>query len=279
MANLTYSDDALNVRNSFFGVKSIIYVEGDDDVLFWGHIFSKVTNEKFEIEPVGGALALDEYIERISDGRLQGIAARDADFLPLLNRSCQHPRVVYTFGYSIENSLYTATTLAQLVQSWCKSLKVTINECQEWLDDLGSKMTPLVHLDFANAISGGGISVMHGNCSCYMTNRHSATACSKKIHEAVQTKRTEIPSEAEREAAKKIGANPHETLRHLRGHFLASAVHKYIVQRATSLGKKTTISAESLYAAAIGQLSSALTTNHPHSQHYLVSAESAWQAL
>ena len=279
MSDLFYSDDALNVRNLFLEVDSVIYVEGDDDVLFWQHIFSCVTDDTFEVESVGGSQLLDEYIKKIVAGKLQCIAARDSDFLPLTNKQCQNPKVVHTFGYSIENSLYTAPTLLPLVQSWCKSVKVSLNECQAWLDDLGTKIGPLVHLDAGNAISATRVATIHDNCSCYMVNKKSATVCPQKIQAEVQVIGPKIPLLAVQEAETKIGFIPGDVLRNLRGHFLASAVHRYISERAASSGKKTSISSDSLYAAAMGQLMSTLKTTHPHRLHYLSSAKSAWDAL
>lgn len=279
MLDLSYSDDALNVRSAFFGAKAIIYVEGDDDVLFWQEVFSRVTHEPFEVESVGGAPALDEHIAKIAGGKLRGIAARDADFLPMLGASCQDPKVVYTFGYSIENSLYISTTVTQLVRLWCKSPRVSAAACADWLSELASTLGPLVHLDAANAISGAGVPTIGDNCSRYMTSGNSATACPAKIGVTVTDSTAKISASAVTAASTSIGVQPEKILMHLRGHFLASAVHRYIVKNAKVFGKKVSISTESLYAAAIAQFATALSADHPHRNHYLESARAAWQAL
>ncbi len=279
MPDLSYSDDALNVRSAFFGAKAIVYVEGDDDVLFWQEVFSRVTNEPFEVESLGGAPALDEHIAKIASGQLQGIAARDADFLPILGKRYQSPRVVYTVGYSIENSLYTSTALTNLVRLWCKSPKVPAAECAEWLTQFALTLGPLVHLDAANAISGAGVATVGENCSRYMTSANSAAACPAKVAVAAKAITPKIPSSAIAKASASIGAKPEDILAHLRGHFLASAVHRYIVKNAKAFGKKVSISAESLYAAAIVEFAKSLQSEHPHRSHYLDSARSAWQAV
>jgi len=245
MPDLSYSDDALNVRGAFFGVKAIVYVEGEDDVLFWEGIFSRVADEPFEVESVGGAPALDAYIQKINSGQLVAIAARDADFLPILGACSQHPRVVHTYGYSIENSLYVEGIVTQLVRLWCKSPRVTAAECACWLGDLAVKVGPLVRLDAANAISAAGISTLSDNCTRYMTSSNSAMVCPTKIAQAVASIEALIPADAIVLANSTLSTEPGTILTHLRGHFLASAVHRYIVKRAKDFGKKVSISAES----------------------------------
>lgn len=279
MHDLSYSDDALNVRSAFFGAKAIIYVEGDDDVLFWQEIFSNVTTEHFEVEAVGGAPALDEHIAKISSGQLEAIAARDADFLPLLGALPTNPRVVCTFGYSIENSLYTVTTLTQLVRLWCKSPRITVADCEGWLNQFASTVESLIHLDAANAISATGIATIGDNCSRYMTSDRSDQVCQQKVAAAVNAIAAGIPAHAVATATACIGAGTNNVLKHLRGHFLASAVHRHIVKSAKAIGKKVNISSESLYAAAIAQFSSELRIDHPHRSHYLDSARAAWHTM
>jgi hypothetical protein len=279
MLDLSYSDDALNVRNAFFGAKAIVYVEGDDDVLFWQEVFSRVTDEPFEVESLGGSPALDEHIAKIASGQLQAIAARDADFLPILGKRCKHPKVVYTFGYSIENSLYVTTTLTQLVRLWCKSPRVTAAECAEWLSTLAGTCGPLVHLDAANTLTSAGVATLGDNCSRYMTSANSATACPTKVAAAVTAIAAKLPSGAVATATASVGAKPEDVLTNLRGHFLASAVHRYIAKRAKSFGRKVSISAESLYAAAIVQFAMTLNADHPHKAHYLDSAKKAWHSV
>lgn len=102
MSDLFYSDDALNVRNVFLRVKTIVYVEGDDDVPFWEEVFSRIPEASFEIETAGGSNQLDLYIDKIVSGHLQAVAARDSDFLRHLGNTKDDPRILYTFGYSIE---------------------------------------------------------------------------------------------------------------------------------------------------------------------------------
>lgn len=279
MFDLSYSNDALNVRGAFFGAKVIVYVEGDDDLLFWRKVFERATDDSFEVESVGGSTTLDEYIEKIVAGDLDAIAARDADFLSVMGVAPSNPKIVYTHGYSIENSLYVESAIAQLVRSWAKSPRVTTDECKAWLRELATTISPLVHLDAANAIAAAGVGTVGDNCSRYMTGANSAMVCPKKIAAAVGEIQAKIPASALQQARASVGVEPSAVISNLRGHFLTSAVHRYIVKRSRDFGRRVSISAESLYAAAIAQFINTLDTNHPHREHYLASAQAAWQAI
>lgn len=279
MPDISYSTEALNVRNAFFNVKSIIYVEGDDDVLFWQDVFSRVTQEEFEIEAVGGSTALDEYIKKIDSGQLYAIAARDADFLSIQGLTSTNPRVIYTFGHSIENSLYTSSSINQLVRLWCKSSRIAIEECTKWLNDFAETVKILVYLDVANSIAAAGLQTLGENCSRYMVSTTSAAACAIKIGVAAEGISAKIPSGILTSASISVGLDSAGVLKYMRGHFLASAVHRYVVNKAKSHGKKVSISSESLYAAAIVQFARTLDGEHPHKDHYIKSALTAWNSV
>ena len=80
MRDLEYSPDALNAKSAFYRAKTMIYVEGDDDLMFWEEVFSQVPDFAFEIESVGGSPELDKHIKNIEAGSLDAIAARDERF-------------------------------------------------------------------------------------------------------------------------------------------------------------------------------------------------------
>lgn len=279
MHDLFYSNDALNVRGSFFGVDAVIYVEGDDDVLFWQEVFSRVADDSFEIESVGGAVYLDEYIQRISDGQVNAIAARDADFLSFLNGFSSNPKVVYTYGYSIENSLYFSNSLMYLTRLWCKSPRISRDECDSWLYDLADKISPLVHFDVANAISGKGVAALSDNCGRYMEKASSMMVCPVLVSAAVNNIKSQFSEDDIENAIVKVGLDRGVVINCLRGHFLASAVHRFITRRAKDFGKKVSLSTESLYAAAIAIFSTSLDGDHPHRDHYINSASLAWESI
>lgn len=279
MAELQYSDDALNVRNNFFKVDSIVYVEGDDDVLFWQEVFAHIPDARLEIEAVGGSNEIDQIIEKIKTGQVNSIAARDADFLAIQGTSLTHPRIIYTYGYSIENSLYTIESLTILARLWCKTNKIPLTECATWLTSLASEAKQLIHLDLANRLSNCGISTITDNCTRFMTSQTSCTPCSNKISTQAIVGIQTIPQADQTHAEAALGDLPENLLRWIRGHFLATAVLKFIHAKAKALGRKIDLSYDALYATAISNFGRTLPTSHPHKNYYLQIASSAYQSL
>lgn len=275
MPNLEYSPEALNAKSAFYRAKSMIYVEGDDDLMFWEEVFSHVPDFSFEVESVGGSAELDKYIKKIEDGVLEAICARDADYLRFIGRNPISPRVIYTHGYSIENTLYTADALHHLARLWCKSNVVTQTQCVQWLNNLATSFTPLIALDIANAVTNSGVSVLPDNCARFMTSQVSATPCIKKIAARVTTIEPSVPKKAVSKAHTALASSTSTPFDYLRGHLLASAVIKFLNQVAKALGKKINVSLDGLYAAAIAHFGRSFTTSHPHYAYYSAATNAA----
>lgn len=67
---LFHSNRAINVTHQFYDKKFMLYVEGDDDVVFWDEHFRKyMPVEFYEIEQVHGKENLGRYIEGIKTGK------------------------------------------------------------------------------------------------------------------------------------------------------------------------------------------------------------------
>lgn len=279
MSDFEYSADALNARNAFLGVDAIIYVEGDDDVPFWYEIFSKVSGFSFEIEPRGGSNELDKYICLIENGDINAIAARDADYLPFMGRVSGSKKVVYTLGYSIENTLYISSSVHALAKQWCKAPTLPSSVCTDWLLDFSLKIAPLVAQDIANAKAATGLHVLHDNCSQFMSSKMSCFPCAQKVQAKLTEMQPLLPADTLNEATAAVGESPEKIIQTIRGHFLASAVARFISKQAQALDRKISLSGDGLYTAAMTYLSGHFKEGHPHYNHYINSANAARDAL
>lgn len=279
MSDFEYSADALNARNAFLGVDAIIYVEGDDDVPFWHEIFSKVSGFSFEIEPQGGSTELDKYICLIENGDLNAIAARDADYLTFTGKVSNSKKIVYTLGYSIENTLYISSSVHALAKQWCKEPILPSSVCTDWLQDFSLKIAPLVAQDIANAKAATGLQVLHDNCSQFMSSKTSCIPCPQKVQAKFNELRPLLPADALNEATMAVGETPEKITQTIRGHFWASAVARFISKQAQSLDRKISLSGDGLYTAAMTYLSGHFKEGHPHYNHYIHSANAARNAL
>ncbi len=117
MPEFEYSIDALNARGAFFGVSALIYVEGDDDEVFWDKIFSQIPNFSYSIESLGGSEEIDKYIKKVESDGLNAIIARDSDYLKYCDKISKHKNIVYTIGYSIENTFYNTRSIYELTKA------------------------------------------------------------------------------------------------------------------------------------------------------------------
>lgn len=279
MSEFEYSLDALNAKTDFLRVTTIIYVEGDDDVLFWNEIFSKIPDFTFEIEPCGGVEELDKYIPMIESGNLKAIAARDADYLTITQQHCKSPLVLYTCGHSIENTLYSENSLILLTKMWCRIPGDSTATCASWLQKFSRSFQDILIRDIANYISHAGINVIHENCTPFMTGKYSPEPCSKKIAFKVAELDNLIPAMGLKSALEIFkNANIDVALK-IRGHFFASAVAKFITKIAENNSRKISLSSDGLYVSAMTYFAQTLTTSHPHGQYYLSSARNAALAI
>jgi hypothetical protein len=278
MSEFEYSTDALNVKSFFYKSNSIIYVEGDDDVMFWNEIFSKFNDFNYQIEPLGGSEELDKYITKISSGELTAIAARDLDYTNHTKSQVNHDRVVYTYGYSLENSLYTNESIHALTKIWCKDPSFDCKVCENWLAQFSQSFRRLLALDIANATSKMGLNVLYDNCTQFMHGKTSSLPCSERIGKKIEEVEKTLPTQDVEYALDILGTNDEKIVFSIRGHFLASAVSKFISNKAQSLGKKVSLSNDALYSTAITYFATKLNKGTPHFDHYFNSAQTAVNA-
>lgn len=275
MRNLEYSPEALNAKSAFYRAKTMVYVEGHDDLMFWDDVLSLVPDFTFEIESVDGSTELDKYIQKIEAGTLEAIAARDADYLRFTGHIPTSSRVIYTYGYAMENSLYTGEVVHHVARSWCKSNKVTQARCVQWLNTLASSFSPLVTLDIANAVSNAGVAVLTDNCTRFMTSQVSATPSPGKIAAHVANTKPMLPKNAISTGRAALASTASAPLDYLRGHLLASAVIKFLIQIAKELDKKIHVSLDALYAVAIAHFARSFSAAHPHYVYYTTATTTA----
>lgn len=110
-------------RSLFYDVDFVCYVEGEDgadhgdDIYFWSSIFRSVwPNRSVAFLCRGGKPQLESLARDVIKDNVESVAvAMDADYSRFFaGKIIDDPRVMYTYGYSWENDVYTpeATILA-----------------------------------------------------------------------------------------------------------------------------------------------------------------------
>ena len=111
--NFSFSIKAQNVEAQFYNKKAIVYVEGDDDLLFWRQHFP---DSYFEIKKVDGCKNLEKKIYEIENSGLKCIVACDSDYKSFEEGYKTHPLVVHTLSHSIECMMYCPVNLNECIK-------------------------------------------------------------------------------------------------------------------------------------------------------------------
>jgi len=268
MSDIQYSTDALNVLSDFYGVDTLVYVEGEDDVIFWQAIFEKFATRSVRFESVGGDAALAKRIAQICAGEVHALAAADADYSALVGSQKHHPCILYSFGYSIENSLFTVESLTEICNVVCRGFRASPDICRNWLASFLAAFRELIAYDIANRCTNGPELVLGDNCSRFMVDGTAHQFCGKKIAAKCKALETVVDPDQIEHWRLETSRTDFDLLRWIRGHFLTTAIQKFIVSRLKEIGKKPVLSGGQVFESAMIWFRMSVAITHPHSEHY-----------
>lgn len=262
-----HSVEAEEVMNEFYSVDVMVYVEGVDDIPFWDLMFDKFSNFSVEIQEVGSCTALVPYIKKINSGKLTtALVACDTDLSAFLNPPLQeHHNVIRTPKYAIENTMITPETIAKAISRISRLCRKTISleHIDHWLDDFYERCKDLVLYDVHNTKYSHGVGVVGDNASRFMKSKNSCMLCDDKLAAHITLVSNKF-SDFDRESTiEEITAKGYELNQLLRGHFLFSAVAKFVNDYSRKKGYKNSISNDALYAVLVSILETTLTEENP----------------
>lgn len=268
MSMLEYSADAVNVLNVFMRSDFVLFVEGDDDVLFWEALFSECAGDiVLDIRPVGGVNGLDRYVEDVLSGKLKCLVARDSDYARIAGRLPEHPKVLYTYGYSIENTLYSVGLIAEVIYLWSRKGEDHYTTVVDWLEGFINGVRPLFICDILNFMYDLSVDTGAGHCQRFMAGRHSEVVDAEKVLKHVQM----LAASHDSFSQQPEGLLPAENIsvaKIIRGHFLQSGVLRYINRQLKELGRNTSVSQDALYAHAIQYLKTGFSWEEDEGMFY-----------
>lgn len=251
MSDFYFSTEAYNIINQFHNVDAIVYVEGDDDILFWYNYFN-FANFPVKIEQVGGKENLPTYINKIIEENAKIIVAIDSDYTTLLKTKYSHPLIIYTAGYSIENTMYCPYSINSLIVSYTHRPKNYLDTIKTWLNEYLSVVEELVVYDLANEVYQKSTTVLGDACNIFLEDNSSSKLDLDKINIYINEKLSHFTSK-ELDYARNLLSDPQLNLfKHVKGHFLTSAIINLVREQVfLEKSKKVTINTESLYANTI----------------------------
>jgi len=252
MTELRYSVPALNVLRRFHRASAVVFVEGDDDRHFWRNIAQANGLPSIYVESADGVKSLDEVEGKILNDGARVIIARDADHKPFTRDAVHHPRIVYTYGYSIENTLYCPNTINDLARKLARSLSDYTTIAFEWYSKFSKTAKELLIYDVANHRFKRGITVFGNSCHRFLESASSPYLSAKKVNNFLESLSTNFSQEEVNECVSLVEADPREIRWLIKGHFLTLAVVnliKHIVRNARS--KSIALSLENLYSGTV----------------------------
>lgn len=250
MAELNYSSQALNTLDRFHRAKYVVYVEGDDDKPFWREIFRIAGVEDLHLKIAGGRSEIEKYEQLIIEESVNIVVARDSDYTDLFAKQVDHPRIVYTYGYSIENTLYCPKNIAVAISILSRSADEDVEKVESWLAKLADEIRPLLIHDVANELFGKGTKVLGKNCSRFLKSGSSMEMSQVKIDAYLESIAGQFTDTELEEVANLVNGYSKGQIFLIRGHFLSNAIINF-VKRESAL---SSMSQDMLYGQMLGQL-------------------------
>jgi hypothetical protein len=205
----------------------------------------------------------------ITSGESNVLVAMDNDY-SLFDAKITHPNIVRTFGYSIENTIISVDSIRKSIRSLGKipNRSISRQEILDWLNGFSEKIEPLLIYDIGNYTQEYGCIVAGSNCSRFMKTKVSDVVCENKIDRFIKSLEFSITEKETKEFTSLLKDHGFGILDMIRGHFLFSAVHRYIFASIKRIRSKTSISVDSLFSTLLLSFEQLFDENHLHYEYY-----------
>ncbi len=252
MSEIDYSTDALNVKNRFYKKRYLVFVEGQDDIVFWHNIFAVANVNDYHVEDSGGIKELEKLMPKIVREDARIIVAYDCGYSDILGEAFTHDRIIKTYGYSIENTMYCPHSISRTLAKICRRATRFTKQASAWLNTFSGKAKILLVYDIASVKYNKSLAVLGNNCSRFLKSGNSMELSNEKIEELVSSIKHHF-KKAELDECKRLIKKDKKGLSYLiKGHFLTNGVLNFIKHTTKDvLGKNPSLPLDSLYALTI----------------------------
>ena len=185
------------------------------------------------------------------------MAIRDSDYLEVINSKFENPRIIYTFGYSMENSLYSPRNITQAINHLSSSEKGIIKNADTWLRKCFEDLNQLIFLDIADVKLGKGIGVLGDSGTKYVSHDKDYIISSEKVESRIREIEHLFTEQEKNNFADLVMKYKKKKYLIIRGHLMTHLVLNFInreVDRCKPVGKKGKLNHGSIYAQLVGQI-------------------------
>ena len=248
--NFSFSIKAQNVEAKFYNKKAVVYVEGDDDLIFWQVFFP---SSDFTMKKVNGCKNLEKKIYEIENNGLKCIVACDSDYTSFECSPKEHPLIVRTLSHSIECVMYCPINLNECVKKLSRTIEDKIDNIIQYYEQFGDDIKELVAYDIANNIHKiVGIKITGDSCCRFLKSSHSCHIDRKKVSTYLDDIKTSFDNSVIENILHSIELDKRTMRQITKGHFQTS----FVINLIKSLVKQTsgidvTISGDALYALLV----------------------------
>ena len=244
------SISAQNIEAKFYNKDGIVYVEGDDDILFWAQFFN---SQQFEIRKVNGCKNLEDYENDILNDGLKCIVAKDADYTAYNNCSKDHPLIVCTLSHSIECVMYCPYNVNACLKKLARTLDNHLDEINQYYEEFHREARELLVYDIANDLFAVGRSICGDSCIPFMESNHSLKVSSEKRDSFLKTVNQYFTPQQIKNARKYLDNDNRDLRQIIKGHFQTSFIVNLLKQLTSRIkgNGSPSISKDTLYALLI----------------------------
>lgn len=254
-----HSNRAINVIHHFYNKKFMLYVEGDNDIVFWDENFRKyMPSDFYQIEQVHGKENLETYITGIKDGSLKNVVvACDSDFSNFSETKLYNNIfIVKTYGHSIENTIFCPYSVAEYIRRLSKTSFNYLPEVIEWFNVFCSSAKKLLPYEIENNINPTHCAelpkIFNKGFMYFQSNQEKTYLDEEKINTHIQSITTDFDLYRISDIEQKINDEQHEIRFLIQGHFIADAIMNYIRLRVKQIkGKTVSLSNDAIYASIV----------------------------
>lgn len=275
MFDFDYSIDARNIKSAFYDVDIMVYVEGQEDVPFWEFIFSKFYSKKFHVEEVDGKENLKKYMKEIIEGIGEFVVARDSDYDRIKGDCVYSKKILYTKGYSIENTMINSFSVEKVVRNLSLSAQRNLvhTDFSSWIFSIEKNIEPLIIVDIYAFLNNKGLAIMPHNADRFMRSKNSYELCSHLIGNYISSLDVSSIEGEIKKIYQSLEVNDCSVFDCINGHFLFSAAHRFVTLKSASFRKnfsstKIQCSKDSFFGLLLSAFESAFDTNHSHYSYY-----------
>ena len=248
-----FSTEALNVLHEYYDVDLVVFVEGKDDIPFWFDFF-KSDSVKFYLLEANGIEELNKIMLQIFYEEARVIVACDSHHSPILHNEPEHVRIVRTYGYSIENTMYCPRTISAIISKHCRDVRDRSKIVLKWMNEFTDGSKILLIYDVANHKYGKSLKVFGDNCCPFLKSNHSHELSTNKILAYCDRIKDSFEDEELAQSETLINIDEREPRYLVKGDFLTHGVLniiKNVTRKNTSKSRGLTIPLESLYALTV----------------------------